>query len=56
MASSTCQSVYVFIKLRINHKNKLTDFINDFSWAHKVKISKMYVCAFLPTLKAVVLW
>lgn len=45
-------TVYVFIKLRISNKNKLLDFINDFSWAHKLKISEMYVCAFLPTLKA----
>lgn len=56
MASSMCQSIYVFIKLQIANKNKLLDFINDFSWAHELKISETYVCAFLPTLKAVVFW
>lgn len=50
-----CQSIYVFIKLRIGN-NKLLGFINDFSWAHKLKIIETYVCAFLPILKAVVLW
>lgn len=49
-------SFMYFLNCEMDDKNKLLDFINDFSWAHKLKIRETYVCAFLPTLKAVVLW